>query len=169
MICVRNFYSISELRLKFVSPYIDTSTSKIEHNKNTSLRLNPEQNILSNSQFFIIYYSRLRHDVRYPSIEDTSSSIYPLIHPIYPLLNYTPLSRCVQNCLSNSPPRIRLELLRETCSKNVGKKKKWQKEGRRLGVGDIIPRAEVGKSTGCRRLSRLYRCLIGMGGRYEAG
>lgn len=29
-----------------------------------------------------------------------------------------------------------------------------------MGVGGIIPRAEVGKSTGCRRLSRLYRCLI---------
>lgn len=38
-----------------------------------------------------------------------------------------------------------------------------------MGVEGIIPRAEVGKSTGCRRLSRLYRCLIGMGGRYEAG
>lgn len=29
-----------------------------------------------------------------------------------------------------------------------------------MGVEGIIPRAEVGKSTGCRRLSRLYRCLI---------
>lgn len=51
--------------------------------------------------------------------------------------------------------------------KTWAKRKNGKKKG--LGVGDIIPRAEVGKSTGCRRLSRLYRCLIGMGGRYEAG
>lgn len=164
--CVQNFYSISELRLqvKFVSVK-SISTPKIYiSTQNYPLAKFGTKHPLEfrTLRFFIIYYSQLEHDIHYPSIEDISSyyrSTFKLHTVVCEIISQTALLEF-----------LLLELSRETCLKKTWQKKKNGKErGKKRRRGDIIPRAEVGKSTGCRRLSRLYRCLIGMGGRYEAG